>query len=192
MNHSENLMILIEEILQRNNIELKEIDLISCVVGPGSFTGIRIGVATVKALAEVYNIKIVEVTSLEVLAQNIKETNIKVALIDARNDQVYAGIFDRENKLLEDYIADSIEVVINKINKYSDVQVCGSGAIKFKSMLLEKNSNIKFSENNIQSAESAGIIGYRKYCENEVKTADELIPIYLRKSQAERMKEVNA
>ena len=64
MTHSENLMILIEEILQRNNIEIKEIDLISCVVGPGSFTGIRIGVATVKALAEVYNIKIVEVTFL--------------------------------------------------------------------------------------------------------------------------------
>ena len=53
--HSENLMPLIDEILKRNKISLGDINLIACVVGPGSFTGIRIGVSTVKAIAEVYN-----------------------------------------------------------------------------------------------------------------------------------------
>ena len=53
--HSENLLPIMSELLVRNNIDLKEIDLISCCVGPGSFTGIRIGVASIKAIAEVHN-----------------------------------------------------------------------------------------------------------------------------------------
>ena len=90
--HSENLMPLIKEVLERNNLSLKEIDLISCVVGPGSFTGIRIGIAAVKALAEVNNIKIASITSLESLVQNIN-SKTKVSMIDARNDQVYVRNF---------------------------------------------------------------------------------------------------
>lgn len=90
--HSENLMPLIKEVLERNNLSLKEIDLISCVVGPGSFTGIRIGIAAVKALAEVNNIKITSITSLESLVQNIN-SKTKVSMIDARNDQVYVRNF---------------------------------------------------------------------------------------------------
>lgn len=90
--HSENLMPLIKEVLERNNLSLKEIDLISCIVGPGSFTGIRIGIAAVKALAEVNNIKIASITSLESLVQNIN-SKTKVSMIDARNDQVYVRNF---------------------------------------------------------------------------------------------------
>ena len=90
--HSENLMPLIKEVLERNNLSLKEIDLISCVVGPGSFTGIRIGISAVKALAEVNNIKIASITSLESLVQNIN-SKTKVSMIDARNDQVYVRNF---------------------------------------------------------------------------------------------------
>lgn len=87
----------------------------------GSFTGIRIGISTVKALSEVCKIKLVQVTSLETLCENIKDNSkIKVAIIDARNDQVYCGIFDENNNLLEDYIADSIVVVIEALKKYNE------------------------------------------------------------------------
>lgn len=185
--HSENLMELIKEILERNNIGLNEIDLISCVVGPGSFTGIRIGISSVKAMAEVYNIKIASVTSLETLAQGLK-SKIKVGMIDARNDQVYCGIFDENYNLLEDYIADSIDVAINKISKYEDIEICGNGAEKFKTLIKEKIPNVKFSNDNLQKAENAGKAGYRKYLKNDLMTADTILPIYLRKSQAERLK----
>ncbi|MBR2289798.1 MAG: tRNA (adenosine(37)-N6)-threonylcarbamoyltransferase complex dimerization subunit type 1 TsaB [Clostridia bacterium] len=94
LTHSENLIPLVKEALSKANLTLKEIELIACCTGPGSFTGIRIGVASVKAIAEVNNLKIAEVTSLESLAKNIKSNSeTKVALIDARNNQCYCRNF---------------------------------------------------------------------------------------------------
>lgn len=186
--HSENLMPLIKDILERNNLELKDIGLISCVVGPGSFTGIRIGIASVKAMAEVYSIKIASVASLEVLVQEL-ESKTKVSMIDARNDQVYCGIFDENNNLLEDYIADDINVAIEKISKYEDISICGNGAEKFKNLILEKIPSMKFSDENFQKAENAGKAGFRKFLSNDLMSADTIMPIYLRKSQAERLKQ---
>ena len=188
MTHSENLMPLVSEILERNNLKISDIDLISCVVGPGSFTGIRIGVSTIKALAEVENIKIAELTALEVLAGNIEDDNIRVSIIDARNDQVYCGIFDKDNNLIEEMIADSIDNTVQKLKKFSNITFVGNGAIKYKDLLNKEMSNITFCDNNLQNAYIVGKIGYKKYLENNLKTADELLPIYLRKSQAERMK----
>ena len=187
MTHSENLMPLISEILERNNIKLKDINLISCVVGPGSFTGIRIGVASIKALAEINNIPIAEITSLEVLAENVEEDGMKVSIIDARNNQVYAGVFDEKNNLKEELIADSIENTIEKLKKYSELTAVGNGALKHRS-LLENKLKIKICEDSVQKAECAGKIVYRKYLNRNLKSADELMPIYLRKSQAERLK----
>ena len=104
--HSENLMPLIDSILKRNNLDIKDIEMISCCVGPGSFTGIRIGVATIKPMAEILNIKIASVISLEVLAKNVENTETIVSLIDARNNQVYCGIFDKK------YIVFIITIII--------------------------------------------------------------------------------
>lgn len=156
----------------------------------GSFTGIRIGVSSVKALAEVHKIKIAEVTSLEVLAENAT-SKIRVGMIDARNDQVYVGIFDKDRNLLEDYIADSINIAIEKISKFDDVEISGNGAEKFKNEIISKIPNAKFSLDNSQKAENVGKIGFRKFQKNETVNSDNLMPIYLRKSQAERMKGQN-
>lgn len=188
--HSENLMPLVDELLKRNNINIKEIGLISCVVGPGSFTGIRIGVSSMKPIAEVLGISLASITSLEVLAKNvtINDEEKIVSLIDARNNQVYAGIFDKEYNLVEDYIADDIMEVIEKIKKYKNITFVGNGSIFHKEFLISNIKNAKFAEENKQSAKNAGILGYKKYLENNLHTADTIIPIYLRKSQAERLK----
>lgn len=188
MTHSENLMPLISEVLERNKLTLNDIELIACVVGPGSFTGIRIGVATIKALAEVNNIKIAELTSLEILAGNIENKGTKVSIIDARNDQVYCGIFDNDNNLKEDMIADSIDKVITNLKKYNNIVCVGNGAEKHKELLESQIFNIEFCNDNNQKAEIVGKLGYKKYLDNNLKNADEVLPIYLRKSQAERMK----
>ena len=169
MTHSENLMPLISEILERNNLKISDIELIACTVGPGSFTGIRIGISTIKALAEVNNIKIAELTSLEVLAGNIINADVKVSIIDARNDQVYCGIFDNENNLIEDMIADSIDNTILKLKRYNNIVCVGNGADKHKDLLKLQINNLEFCDDNIQKAEIVGKLGYKRFLNDDLK-----------------------
>ena len=186
--HSENLMPLMEELLKRNKLNIKEINLLACCVGPGSFTGIRIGVSSIKAISEVLNINVASITALENLARNVENEETIVSLIDARNNQVYCGIFDGNYNKKEDYIADDISAIIKKLNKYNNIIFVGNGAILHQELLKENLKNLKFSELNIQTAENVGKLAYKKYFENDLCTADTIIPLYLRKSQAERLK----
>ena len=189
--HSENLMPLLDELLKRNLCDIKNIDMLACCTGPGSFTGIRIGVATIKPIAEILNIKIASVTSLETLAKNvekIEDSESIVSLIDARNNQVYCGVFDNNYNKKEEYFADDINVIINDIKKYEKIICVGNGALLHKELLNKELNYVKFVENNNQTAENVGKIGYKKFLEDNLYTADTLVPIYLRKSQAERMK----
>ncbi len=87
--HSENLMPMVAKILEKNHVTLADFELLSCCIGPGSFTGIRIGVASVKAMAEVAKLPVIGVNSLETLAKLDTSPKLKISLIDARNHQVY-------------------------------------------------------------------------------------------------------
>ena len=187
--HSENLMPLIDELLKRNNLKINDINMIACSVGPGSFTGIRIGISSIKAIAEVLNVKVAGVTSLETLAKNVEnpEENI-VSLIDARNNQVYCGIFDNNYNKKQEYVADDINKIIEILKQYKNITFVGDGSVLHKELLKEKLSNISFVENNEQSASNVGKMGYKKFLENDLYNADTIMPMYLRKSQAERLK----
>lgn len=186
--HSENLMPLVDEIIRKNNLTVNDIEFIACCVGPGSFTGIRIGVSSIKAIAEVLNVKLAQVTSLETLAANVENEETIVSLIDARNNQVYCGIFDKEYNLKEEALADDINEAINHIKQYNGVVITGNGIEVHKELLEKELINVKFAEENRQLAKNVGKIGYKKLKENAVENADTIIPIYLRKSQAERLK----
>ena len=103
---------------------------------------------------------------------------------DARNDQVYCGIFG-DGKL----IADDIHKIIEQINGFDDIMFVGNGAILHKELLESKLKNISFSDQNVQSAYALGKCAYRKLQNGEAKNADTILPLYLRQSQAERMKQ---
>lgn len=187
--HSENLMTIMENTLEENKTKLNDIDLIACSVGPGSFTGIRIGVSSIKAIAEVLDVPVAAVTSLETLAKNVEANGVTiVSLIDAKNDQVYAGIFDDDYNKKEEYIADSISNVVEKLKEYENIIFVGNAAIKYKELLEESFGTVVISDNNSQSAANVGKIGYKKNKEKDLASADTIMPMYLRKSQAERMK----
>lgn len=186
--HSENLMPLTKELLARNHLELKDIDLIAVSVGPGSFTGIRIGIASIKPMAEVFNIMVAPVTSLETLARIDESNKNKICLIDCKNNQVYFGVFDKDYNLIEEYKADDVNNLINMMKKYENSVAIGDGA-KLHKELLEKNINgIEILENTLQTAENTGKIGYKKFLNKTLENADTIVPFYLRKSQAERLK----
>ena len=186
--HSENLMPLVDELFKSSGISLSDVNVIACSIGPGSFTGIRIGIASVKAMAEVYNLPVVGVTSLETLAYSVQNSN-SVSLIDARNNQVYCGVFNKNHELQEDYLADDINAVLPHIDKYLPVTFIGNGAILHKELIEKKFKNVLFSDNNVQSAYLLGKCAYDKWKKGNTLTADTLLPLYLRKSQAERMKQ---
>ena len=123
--HSEKLLPLLDEVLNENNTSLKDIDLFAITLGPGSFTGVRIGIASIKAIAKVTNKKIFGTTSLELLAiDGIKKCTFTpkhvLSLMDARNQRAYYNLYKYENSKLEsldffgnDYATDIISNVHN-------------------------------------------------------------------------------
>lgn len=90
----------IQQMLNKNNIKPIDIEEIYCVNGPGSFTGIRIGVTIAKTYAWVQKIKIMPVSSLQVIATTPNNYDYKIPVIDARRGYVYAGIYDKSNNLI--------------------------------------------------------------------------------------------
>ena len=187
--HSETLMPLIDELFKTTGLNLSDINAIACDIGPGSFTGIRIGISSIKAIAESLNIPVIAVSSLEALAYNIQDINCKTicSLIDARNNQVYCGIFDKSHNSLENYLADDINIVKEALNKYENIIFVGDGAIIHKDLLGIED----FKSDNVIHSKNIAKCAYNKFKNNDTKTADTITPLYLRKSQAERMKQKN-
>lgn len=108
MDHSEKLISNISYILESNDMSMKDIDLIGVAKGPGSFTGIRIGIATVKGLAEFSEIPVVGVSSLEVLASNFKLNGRVAVAVDAKRDRVYGALYDFDNSKTKHIIAEGL------------------------------------------------------------------------------------
>lgn len=191
--HSQKLMPIVDKVFKEHNLTLKDMDLLACCVGPGSFTGIRIGIATMKAFADVTNIKTVSVTSLESLSYNIEEDGIIIPIIDCKNNNVYSAIFSRENntyKQIGENIADNIDNAISlyKANaENKNITFVGDGSILYKDLLTSSLSNkLIFSNKNTQSSISLAKCAYAKYLEGLYGDSNNLSPLYLRKSQAER------
>lgn len=147
--HSEKLLPLIHETLRQLDLTLHDISLLACINGPGSFTGIRIGLATIKAFAQVENLPIYAMSSLEAIAFSTYVNNILnktsssayiASLIDAKNDRVYFGVYKLSLDLNEKLI---IETVLNISNEKID-DACNliKESLKFVSSL---NSEIFFS-----------------------------------------------
>jgi len=180
--HSEKLMPLVDELLTSNNVTLSDIGLIACDNGPGSFTGIRIGVASVKAMAEAKNIPVVSCSSLEGLAYNVTGFDYICSILDARNNQVYCAIFDKNYNLVSDYFADDISNLLSIFKQYENLVFVGDGS---------KYVNNSTDFDNTIHSKNIGICGYKKHLQGLSTNADNLSVLYLRKSQAERMRTEN-
>lgn len=189
LTHSETLMTIIKKVLEEANIELKDIDLIVCDKGPGSFTGIRIGVATAKAFSDSLNIPTIGISSLEALAHNVSEQGTICSLIDARNDSAYWAVFEKsENQyiLKNEFSADNISVILEKTSKYKEIVFVGDGTETYKNDILNTLPKSRFINDNDLSAVSIGIAGINHFEKND---KSDLLPLYIRKPQAERMLE---
>lgn len=186
-NHSEKIMPVIEQVLQESNLTLNDLSLIVCDKGPGSFTGIRIGVGTVLAFQDSLNIPCVGINSLESLAYNVSENGLICSLIDARNDNVYYGLFEHKDNIYTQIGTldfKNINEAISLLQNYdSTIYFVGDGVIANKDLIKNLIPNCVFTDKNNLSSYSLGIAGYNTYI-NGIQTS--VMPLYLRKSQAER------
>lgn len=185
-NHSEKIVPVIEQALSESKLTLQDIDLIVCDKGPGSFTGIRIGVGTVLAFKDSLNIPCVGISSLEALSYNINTDGIICSLIDAKNNNVYFGVFERKNNIitqLEEPSFKTIDEILPILQKYNKIIFVGDGSTAHKEYLLSNFNSCTFSDTNDLSSFSLGLAGLNAYNQN---SNFDLMPLYLRKSQAER------
>lgn len=189
--HSETLMPMIDLALKRCDMDISDIDLFAVANGPGSFTGLRIGVSTIKGIAHGLSKPVVEVSTLEGMAHNVFMADAIISpIMDARRSQVYNGVYQWEDGVLVELTpprALSIEECIKDLLEYNKkVIFLGDGVPVHKEYIKSvMNDAAVFAPAscNDQRASSLACVAITK---KDKKTAYEVKPVYLRKPQAER------
>lgn len=184
LTHSETLLPMVKRVMGDN--EFSSLDAVAITAGPGSFTGVRIGVATVKGIAFAGNIPCYGVSTLEAIAYNFVDENcIVCAVMDARRLQFYNAIFKVENGTVSRLTPDraiSIDDLREELKQYDSVIIAGDGAALCSQNIALDNCKIAADDKIYQNALSVA-----KCVKNKKPIAPTaLMPVYLRQSQAER------
>lgn len=184
LTHSETLLPMVKRVIGDN--EFSSLDAVAITAGPGSFTGVRIGVATVKGIAFAGNIPCYGVSTLEAIAYNFVDDNCVVcAVMDARRMQFYNAIFKVENGIVSRITPDraiSIDDLREELKQYDSVIIAGDGAALCSQNIALDNCKIAADDKIYQNALSVA-----KCVKNKKAIAPSaLMPVYLRQSQAER------
>ncbi len=199
--HSQTLLPMLEHVKEMIDLDLNTVDYLAVAAGPGSFTGLRIGSATVKGLGLALNKPVVEVPTLEGLAYNLCGTDHLVCpLMDARRNQVYTGIYEFEAeehtwqmKTVKEQCAVDVAEIIEECNKLGrPVIFLGDGVPVYEAKIAELCRvpyTFALAGMNRQRAAAVAALAVKYAGEGKVVSAAEHAPEYLRKSQAERERE---
>ena len=187
LTHSESILPMIDFCLKNANVDINDVDVLAISAGPGSFTGVRIGVSTIKGLAfGNENVRCVPVSALEALCENVSDEQkgtVICACMDARRNQFYNALFSANGKgdikrLCEDRAISSEDLFAELSEKYNKrrIVLVGDGALLAKKLFS--------SYNGFEDAASVARCAARKI--SDAVPAQQLNPVYLRLSQAER------
>ena len=168
--HSKYAMPILEQIFKENNIKPNKVNKIMVINGPGSFTGIRIGVTIAKIYAWTLNINIVPISSLKAYAISNKGYDYYVSIIDARRNYVYAGIYDKDynNVIKESYI--SKDELVDKINSLNNELIIGDTTLGSFPVISNK----------------IDVVNIYNYFKNDSGINALMVnPVYLKKTEAE-------
>ncbi|MBR5873363.1 MAG: tRNA (adenosine(37)-N6)-threonylcarbamoyltransferase complex dimerization subunit type 1 TsaB [Oscillospiraceae bacterium] len=187
--HSQNFLPMIQGALTVCSLTPKDVDLYAVTLGPGSFTGLRIGLAAIKGMASANNTACIGVSSLKALAKAVDLDGIVIPVFDARRRQVYGCVMDGDNVICDDFCRD-VSVLEKYMDTEKNVYFVGDGKTLCYNT-YKGYSNVK--PNSIELpciAQGACLLAKAEYELNGAKTHFDLSPSYLRLSQAEReMKE---
>ena len=193
LTHSVTLMPLVDSMLKNAGLAAKDMELIAVAAGPGSFTGLRIGVSAAKGLAWALELPCCGVSTLEAMAENARAfEGTVICAMDARRQQMYNAVFDCHDGALERRCEDravALELLADELkNDKNRKIVVGDGAKLCYTYLLEQGipCSLAPADELYQKAVGVGLAAERMAAEGRTVTAQELCPVYLRLSQAER------
>lgn len=194
--HLQNLMPQVETVVKENGLSISDVDLIAVSNGPGSFTGIRIGVSTARALSQILDIPCIAVPSLDALAlrgaEHAKGDTLICPMLDARRSQVYAGgYFIKDGYPVEEIKAGPymLDEFLAKTAEYPQILVLGDAIDKYAEKMAEiRPEGTKYIPEDIryQDASCVAALGAKLYAEKGGLSYNEVQPEYMRIAEAER------
>ena len=191
INHSAILLPALHNLCTLSCTELGAIDLFACAIGPGSFTGLRVGASTVKGLALATCKPVVGVSTLEALAFNLVGSKILICpILDAKRNQIYTALYrtGHNNELVKVGHERVTNIRDFLLSIDGEAMFVGNGALKYKSIIdgiLPGRSYFASAFNHHVSAATVGILGKKKYSEGDILDIIDFTPKYLRQSEAE-------
>jgi len=179
--HSEKLTVFIEAVLRKANKSLKDLDAIAVSKGPGSYTGLRIGVSAAKGLCYALDIPLIAISTLQAMAIGVKSNDCLFApMIDARRMEVYTALFDEQNKVVENISAKIIdEDSFSSELENGKVFFFGDGAEKCKP-ILSHSKNAVFIKEGLPSAQYINQIAQQKLIDIDIEDVAYFEPYYLK------------
>jgi tRNA threonylcarbamoyladenosine biosynthesis protein TsaB len=176
--HAEKLHIFIEEVMAEANLDLNDLDAIAVSKGPGSYTGLRIGVSAAKGLCFALNKPLLAIETLEVLAHQVNDSEVVVPMLDARRMEVYSAIYDKEFVQIRETKAEILSE--NSFGKYQDSQVTfiGNGVQKFIPLCRLPNS--RFVSEALPSAKEMAPLANRLFEQGRFEDVAYFEPYYLK------------
>ena len=190
LTHSQTLMPMLERVVRDSGTDISSIDVFACTSGPGSFTGVRIGVAAVEGLADALAKPCFAVSSLEAAAFPYRDSGKTVcAVMDARCNQVYTASFYGSERLCDDEAILIPELKERLLRAKNGVILTGDGTQLVYNALKDEIAGLTASDENCRyaDAKSVSIIAYERIMRGEpTVNSAELLPLYLRVPQAQR------
>lgn len=178
--HAESLHVFIDDVIQSSNIKKSQLNAIAVSKGPGSYTGLRIGVSAAKGLAFALDIPLISVSTLKALAmQQTVESGLIIPMLDARRQEVYSAVYDSRFNDVRDIKAEIISD--DSFKTYLDegkVYFIGSGVAKTKAMI--QNHNAVFIDEKLPSARQMSALAYAKYKISDIEDVAYFEPFYLK------------
>ena len=192
LTHSEQLVPHIDMLLRASQVERNELKGIVVSIGPGSFTGLRIGMGTAKAMAYALQIPLYGVMTMDSLARNVSYTDHTICtVIDAQKKHVYAGIYQYEDHELvckeEPFVIPASDLLDRFRANDDKVLFLGDGIKRIEKLLEEKDTNLTILDisQRIPKASSLLLAGRKLIDTNEVSDSMDMVPYYIRRSEAE-------
>lgn len=178
--HAERLHVYIDEVLKEAQITPASLTAIAVSKGPGSYTGLRIGVSAAKGLCYALNIPLIAIATLDALAHQVKiNEGVIVSMLDARRLEVYSAIYNFKHEQIRATQAQILdEQAFKDYLEKANVYFVGNGVEKTKGLITHPNAI--FVENKLPSAEQMGMLAYHKYKHNEIEDVAYFEPYYLK------------